>query len=101
MAGGFKAASAKHSQVILYRRVGPDLAKAEILNLKAAVSPSATEPLADLRSGDMLFVPQNRVSKIERFVKWANVGFYLNPLAARGRTPRISGATDSNQAIAF
>jgi hypothetical protein len=23
------------------------------------------------------------------------------PLAARGRTPRISGATDSNQAIAF
>jgi len=29
MAGGFKAASAKHSQVILYRRVGPDLAKTE------------------------------------------------------------------------
>lgn len=80
MAGGFKTASAKHSQVILYRRVGPELAKAEILDLKAAMSPSATESLADLRSGDMLIVPQNRVSKIERFVKWGNFGMYVNPL---------------------
>jgi len=80
MAGGFKSASAKHSQVILFRRVGPDLAKAEILDLKAAMRPSATEPLADLRSGDMLIVPQNRVSKIERFVKWGSWGVYMNPL---------------------
>ena len=76
MAGGFKSASAKHSQVILYRRVGPDMAKAEILDLKAAMSPTSTEPLADLRSGDLLVVPQNNVSKIERFVKWANLGVY-------------------------
>jgi polysaccharide export outer membrane protein len=81
MAGGFKTASAKHSEVILFRRVGPDLAKTEVLNLKAATSRKATEPLVDLRAGDMLFVPQNRVSKIERFVKWANVGLYFNPLA--------------------
>ena len=80
MAGGFKTASAKHSQVILFRRVGPDLAKTEILNLKAAMSPAATESLANLRSGDMLIVPQNRVSKIERFVKWGNFGIYANPL---------------------
>jgi polysaccharide export outer membrane protein len=79
MAGGFKNSS-KHSQVILFRRVGPDLAKTEILDLKAAMSPSSTEPLADLRSGDMLIVPQNRVSKIERFVKWGNFGMYVNPL---------------------
>jgi polysaccharide export outer membrane protein len=76
MAGGFKAASAKHSQVILYRRVGPDLAKAEILDLKAAMSPSSTEPLADLHSGDLLIVPQNRISKIERFVKWGSWGVF-------------------------
>ena len=81
MAGGFKDASAKNSQVILFRRVGPDLAKTEILNLKAAMSPAAAkEPLADLRPGDLLIVPQNRVSKIERFVKWGSFGFYANPL---------------------
>jgi hypothetical protein len=66
--------------VILFRRVGPDLAKTQILDLKAAMSPTATEPLADLRSGDMLIVPQNLVSKIERFIKWANIGLYVNPL---------------------
>jgi polysaccharide export outer membrane protein len=77
MAGGFKAASAKHSQVVLFRRVGPDLAKTEILNLKSAMSAKNTEPLADLRAGDMLIVPQNAVSKIERFVKWANIGTYI------------------------
>jgi polysaccharide biosynthesis/export protein len=76
MAGGFKAASAKHSQVLLFRRVGSDLAQTEILDLKAAVRPSAKEPLAELRPGDMLIVPQNRVSKIERFVKWTNIGMY-------------------------
>jgi polysaccharide export outer membrane protein len=80
MAGGFKTASAKHSQVILFRRVGPDLAKTQILNLKAAMSPSVTESPADLHPGDVLIVPQNKVSKIERFVKWGNFGIYANPL---------------------
>jgi polysaccharide export outer membrane protein len=77
MAGGFNNASAKHSQVILFRKVGPDLAKTEILDLKAAITPSAKEPLADLRPGDMLFVPQNRISKIERLIKIANIGAYI------------------------
>jgi polysaccharide biosynthesis/export protein len=77
MAGGFKAASAKHSQVILFRRIGPDLAKTEILDLKAATSTSSAEPMADLRPGDMLFVPQNSISKIERVIKMLNVGAYF------------------------
>lgn len=80
MAGGFKTASAKHSQVILFRRVGPDLARAELLDLKAATSPSATEALQDLQPGDLLVVPQNRISKIERFIKMANLGVYWNPI---------------------
>jgi polysaccharide export outer membrane protein len=79
-AGGFKTNSAKHSQVILFRRVGPTLAKAEILNLKAVTQPPFTESDTALRSGDVLIVPQNRVSKIERFVKWVNIGAYWNPI---------------------
>lgn len=77
MAGGFKNLSAKHSQVILFRRVGPDLAKTEILDLKAAMSTNTTEPLSDLRSGDMLIVPQNRITKIERLVKLSNIGAFI------------------------
>jgi polysaccharide export outer membrane protein len=78
MAGGFKAASAKHSQVILFRRIGPDLAKTEILDLKAPMNPTAkTEPMLDLKPGDMLLVPQNSFSKIERVIKLANIGTYF------------------------
>ena len=77
MAGGFNNASAKHSQVILFRKVGPDLAKTEILNLKAAINTSTKEPLVDIRSGDMLFVPQNQISKIERLIKIGNIGAYI------------------------
>jgi polysaccharide export outer membrane protein len=77
MAGGFRNGSAKHSQVILYRRVGSDLARAELLDLKKAMNPrTAPEPLVDLRSGDLLVVPQNRVSKIERYVKWVTLSIY-------------------------
>jgi polysaccharide export outer membrane protein len=77
MAGGFKSLSAKHSQVILYRKVGPDMARAEIIDLKSAVnvsSSASSEPLPKLQSGDMLVVPQNRISKIERLVRLANIG---------------------------
>jgi polysaccharide export outer membrane protein len=77
MAGGFNNSSAKHSQVILLRRVGPDLAKTQILNLKAAMKPSAKEQPADLQSGDMLIVPQNSLSKLERLVKIGNLGAYI------------------------
>ena len=80
IAGGFTSPSALHSQVILFRRVGQDLAKTELMNLKAAMSQSSTEPLATLRSGDVLIVPQNRISKIERFVKWGSWGIWVNPL---------------------
>jgi polysaccharide export outer membrane protein len=78
MAGGFKSASAKHSQVILYRKVSSDMAKAELLDLKTALNPSsAPEPLPNLKPGDMLLVPQNRLSKIERVIKLANLGAYF------------------------
>jgi polysaccharide biosynthesis/export protein len=80
MAGGFKTASAKHSQVILFRQVNADMGETRVLNMKEIMyAPKLEEDLA-LRPGDMLLVPQNRVSKIERFIKWANLGVYWNPI---------------------
>jgi polysaccharide biosynthesis/export protein len=79
VAGGFKNSS-KHSQVILYRRVGADLGESKILNLKAPMNAPDLEAAFDMRSGDVLIVPQNTVSKIERYIKWANLGVAWNPL---------------------
>jgi polysaccharide export outer membrane protein len=76
LAGGFNSASAKNSQVILFRRVNSEFAETKLLNLKHAIN---TQTLAEdiaLRPGDMLVVPQNKLSKVERFVRWANIGVY-------------------------
>jgi polysaccharide export outer membrane protein len=72
MGGGFKDSS-KHSQVLLVRKYNRDMAEVTVLNMKAMSHKSeiAEDPL--LRPGDMLLVPQNTVSKLERFVRWTSV----------------------------
>jgi polysaccharide biosynthesis/export protein len=76
MAGGLKN-SAKHSQAILYRRVGSDLASATIVDLKRIATVSGFKEDMQLRAGDVLFIPQNRISKVERFVRWGSWGVYI------------------------
>jgi polysaccharide export outer membrane protein len=76
MAGGFKNLSAKHSQVILFRRFSRDTAQTKILNLKRVLNDRMMSENVSLAPGDILYVPQNEVSKIERFMKWVNVGAY-------------------------
>jgi polysaccharide biosynthesis/export protein len=75
-AGGLKTASAKHSQVLLVRRVDDTYAETKVLDLKELVNTRNFAEDQTLRAGDMLLVPQNTISKIERLVKWANVGVY-------------------------
>jgi polysaccharide export outer membrane protein len=78
IAGGFKD-SAKHSQVILFRRISPDMAQTHILNLKKLMDPShpRLEESIDLEPGDLLVVPKNRISKIADYVHWVSVGSYI------------------------
>lgn len=78
IAGGFKD-NAKHSQVILFRRTSPDMAKTRILDLKKLMDPKHPKLEEDvaLESGDVLVVPKNRVSKIADYVHWINVGSYF------------------------
>ena len=78
IAGGFKD-NAKHSQVILFRRTSPDIAKTRILDLKKLMDPKHPKLEEDvaLESGDLLVVPKNRVSKIADYVHWVNVGGYF------------------------
>jgi polysaccharide export outer membrane protein len=71
--GGFKDSS-KHSQVVLVRKYNKELAEVTVLDMKAMFRQKgvAEDPL--LQRGDMLVVPQNYVSKMERYVRWAGVG---------------------------
>jgi polysaccharide export outer membrane protein len=76
IAGGFQN-SAKHSQVVVYRRVNDDWVEAKLLNVKEMEkSRNLTEDL-HLRPGDMIFVPKNTISKIQQFIP--SYGFNMTP----------------------
>jgi hypothetical protein len=65
--------------LVLFRRVNDDLVETRILNLKKMLKETWLKEDAHLRPGDMVFVPQNSISKIARFLNKAAVTMYLNP----------------------
>lgn len=74
IAGGMTAA-AKGSQALLFRRVDGARYQVTCVNLKGILNGHDLED-AELRSGDMLYVPKNVVSKIERFIPSSGFGAY-------------------------
>src|SRR5437660_1384675 len=78
IAGGFKD-SAKHSQVLLFRRISDDWAAAKILNVKKMLRGGNLQEDSHLQPGDMLFVPKNAISKIKPFIPIPGIGAYFNP----------------------
>jgi len=77
IAGGFTQQS-KHSQVVLFRRVNEDLMETRLLNLKKMLKQHSLKEDAHLRPGDLIFVPQNQISKIARFLSKPSVSMYMN-----------------------
>lgn len=73
LAGGFKD-TAKQSQVLVYRKINSDTAEVRVLSLKNIKKTSDLENDFALESGDMILVPRNLITKVERYVKFA--GFF-------------------------
>jgi polysaccharide biosynthesis/export protein len=78
IAGGFTH-EAKHSQVVLFRHVNDDLVEARVFNLKAMLKEKSLSESPILRPGDLVFVPQNSISKIERFLSKPALSMYVSP----------------------
>jgi polysaccharide export outer membrane protein len=78
IAGGFQD-SAKHSQVLLFRRVNSDWVSAKIINVKEMEKKGNLHEDPYLHPGDMLFVPKNRLSKVKPFLPTASMGTFVNP----------------------
>lgn len=78
IAGGFTERS-KHSQVWLFRRVSNDWVETHQFNVKEMLKTGNLHEDAHLRPGDMLYVPKNALSKIQRFIPVTTVGTYFNP----------------------
>jgi polysaccharide export outer membrane protein len=79
MAGGFKD-SAKSSQILVFRKLNADTAEVRSLNFKTLTRTQDLENDLTLQPGDMILVPRNRISKLERYVRIASLATFLNPL---------------------
>jgi polysaccharide export outer membrane protein len=73
IAGGFTD-NAKHSQVLLFRRVSDEWMSAKIFNLKKMEKSGDLHEDPLLHPGDMLFVPKNALSKIKPFLPYTGLG---------------------------
>lgn len=78
IAGGFTD-SAKHSQVLLFRRVNDQWLEAKIFNLKKMEKSGKLFEDPYLHPGDMLFVPKNAFSKFSRFIPSSSLGTQIRP----------------------
>jgi polysaccharide export outer membrane protein len=78
IAGGFTDQS-KHSQVVLFRRVSEGVVETHVLNLKTMLASRNLEEDLEIKPGDMLFVPQNRISKIRKFLPVASLSTFFTP----------------------
>lgn len=78
-AGWFKESS-KHSQVLLVRRMDAEWGEARIIDVRRDLNRRdfAEDPV--IQSGDLIVIPQNTLSKLDRYFRWsafANLGFLL------------------------
>ena len=76
IAGGFQD-SARHSQVLLFRRVDDQWTEAKVIDVKKMEKAGVLNEDPFLHPGDMVFVPKNTISKIARFIPNASLGTYL------------------------
>ena len=79
LAGGFKD-SAKSSQILVFRKLNGETAEVKVLNFKTLKRSSDLENDLMLQPGDMILVPRNRLSKVERYVRLASMATFLYPL---------------------
>ncbi len=78
IAGGFTD-QAKHSQVVLFRKITDGVLESHIVNIKAMLASRNLDEDPDLRPGDMLFVPQNRISKIRKYLPTSSLSTFFTP----------------------
>jgi polysaccharide export outer membrane protein len=77
-AGGLVNERASKRQVVVFRPQGNGTYESKVVDFKELVTAKRPEDYAIL-PGDVIYVPQNRMSKIQRYLPTANVGTYVGP----------------------
>jgi|SRR5579875_333831 len=79
IAGGLAPDRAKLSQVVLFRREGGRLAPGQVINIKKMLNHRNLAEDLYVHPGDLLYVPQNRLSKFHQILPTSGVGMEMMP----------------------
>jgi protein involved in polysaccharide export with SLBB domain len=71
---------ARLGEVLVFRKVSEKIAEVRRVDLRGQLSVEGSGEMAELRSGDMIYVPLSRVGKLDRFLDIARVTFFFNPV---------------------
>jgi protein involved in polysaccharide export with SLBB domain len=71
---------ARLGEVLVFRKVSDRIAEVRRVDLRGQLMAEGSGELAELRSGDMIYVPLSRVGKLDRFLDIARVTFFFNPV---------------------
>jgi polysaccharide export outer membrane protein len=75
VSGGLKD-SAKRTQVILVHKANQEMAEVKLLDLRKLMAAANIREDISIRSGDMIVVPRNFISKIEPYIRLAETSLY-------------------------
>jgi len=79
VAGGFNP-GARDSEVLLFRRVSPELAEVKKIDLKQILRNGKIQEDVELQPSDSIYVSKSLIGKLERFMAVSKLGMYFNPL---------------------
>jgi polysaccharide export outer membrane protein len=77
IAGGFTH-QARHSQVVLFRHAENGLIEAHLFDVKKMLKQKEMNEDAELQPGDMVYVPQNAISKIAQYLTKPSLSMYVS-----------------------
>jgi polysaccharide biosynthesis/export protein len=82
-AGGFTG-DAKHSQVVLFRRVSSQWIRVRVINVKQMLNSGDLAEDAQVQPGDLIYVPKNALSKVRPWIPYYGFGLSFTSSASNG-----------------
>lgn len=80
-AGGMVNERARKKEIVVFRPQGNGTYESKVINIKTLLEAKGSQEDYSVFPGDIIYVPQNRASKIQKFLPVTNVGTYVAPTA--------------------
>jgi polysaccharide biosynthesis/export protein len=78
-AGGLLNERARKKEIVVFRPQGNGTYESKVIDAKQLLEAKGPEEDYAILPGDVIWVPQNRMSKIQRYIPTPNVGTYVGP----------------------